>query len=253
METQEYLRINGGKKYSHYSFYKDVTAAAIILLIIICGALYFFQYSKSNDQKIVADFENEINQETKICMDEAIYQISSVTPISDLSAQYKYVGKIKSTVSSNQNPQENLQANANIAGCKVYQFGESIAVNAVGSKEYWIFRKVNDLVYRKYDTGFDVESSDDEEVEVYWNYDKSELKKIYLYAMREDKVKKLSAEEMKDKHITITQSGHYFLYGVDEDGKTIDLTQYVSMEYKDSTHIDSENDSNNVNEPIIGL
>ena len=60
---------------------------------------------------------------------------------------------------------------------------------------------------------------------------------------------------MKDKHITITQSGHYFLYGVDEDGKTIDLTQYVSMEYEDSTHIDRENDSNSVdgNEPIIGL
>jgi hypothetical protein len=127
-----------------------------------------------------------------------------------------------------------------------------IAINADGTEEYWMFQKKNDLVYRTYDTGFDIDCSNGEEVTIYWNYSKSELSKVYLYVVQENKQKEISTEEMLNKNITINQSGHYFLYGIDTDGQTIDLTEYLRMEYKNKTPADGENDSQS-GEPIIGL
>ena len=247
IETQEYLKQNKNSRKKHFLFYKIVAAAVIAAVVSVSGTMFFFHWSKSNDEKMVADFEKEINQDTKICIDEKIYQITSQIPVSDLSSEYKYVGIIQSNVSSNLNPQKNLEANAKIVGSKVYQSDEMIAVQADGTEKYWIFQKEEDLVYRKYNTGFDIDCSDGEEVVVYWNYNTDKLKQIYLYGIQQDQRRELTTEEMENRSITITLSGHYFLYGIDRDGKTIDLTEYLSMEYKDVTHIDSEN------KPIVGL
>ena len=253
-ETQEYLNTNRSRKKIHKSFNKFVAVVAVVSLVIIGGTLNFLNLNlgRNNDERLVVNFENKLNQDTKICMNGEIYQITSLVPIADLPSEYAYVGVIESNVSSNLNPQDNLEANANILGSKVYQAGDMIAINAHGTEEYWIFQKSNDLVYRNYDTGFDIDCGDSEEVTIYWNYNENELKKIYLYVAEKNEQRELSTEEMSNKCLTITQSGHYFLYGIDTDGKTIDLTEYLSMEYKNQTHIDCENDSQQGG-PIIGL
>ena len=167
-ETQTYLKTKKKKKDRYHSFYKVVTAAAIVLLVTVSGAIGFFHWSKGSDEKMIADFEKEIKEDMKIRID----------------------GKT-------------------------------------------------------YDTGFDIDCSDGEEVTVYWDYDKTKLKTIDLYAVEEHQQRELTAEEMETKSITLTQSGHYFLYGMDTDGKIIDLTDYINMEYKGITRIDGE--------PVVGL
>jgi hypothetical protein len=254
-ETQTYLQTKQNRKDIHKLILKKYLAtAAVVSLVVIGGIITFVHLSieNSNNKKFVVDFENELEQDTKICLDGKIYQITSLTPVLKLPAGYEYVGVIESNVSSNLIPKDDLEANADIIGSKVYQAGEMIAINADGTEEYWIFQEKNDLVYRTYDTGFDIDCSNGEEVTIYWNYSKSELNKVYLYVAQENKQKEISTEEMLNKNITINQSGHYFLYGIDTDGQTIDLTEYLRMEYKNTTHIDGENDSQS-EEPMIGL
>lgn len=254
-ETQEYLNTNRNRKKTHIPFHKFVAAAAVVSFVAISGAFIFLNLNlgKNSAERLVENFENELNQDTQVCINGEIYQITSLTPIGKLSSEreYIYVGVIESNVSSNLNPQNNLEANADILGSKVYQAGDMIVINAHGTKAYWTFKKSNDLVYRNYDTGFDINCDDSEEVTIYWNYNENELKKIYLYAAEKNEQKELSIEEMSNKCLTITQNGHYYLYGIDTDGKTIDLTEYLSMEYKNRTHIDGENNSEQG--PIIGF
>ena len=58
MEVQQYVKAGKVKKRTHYSFYKVVAAAAIVMFIAISGTIFFFNFSKSGEKKIVANFEN---------------------------------------------------------------------------------------------------------------------------------------------------------------------------------------------------
>lgn len=65
---------------------------------------------------------------------------------SEYREEFRYLGRILSDVTSAQEscsdgvPKENFQANHPIAGCELYQYGESVVVKINGS--YWLYVKL---------------------------------------------------------------------------------------------------------------
>lgn len=75
-----------------------------------------------------------------IYVNDTLYQITSDQPdLTGKESQLVYLGTISSKVSSSQYPKENFQANDDIVGSEVYQFGEDIVVEIDG--QYWIYCK----------------------------------------------------------------------------------------------------------------
>lgn len=73
-----------------------------------------------------------------ICVNRALYKISGNQP--DLAGnkdKLLYLGEILSAVSSSQKPTEDFQANDDIIGSAVYQYGEDVVVEING--EYWLY------------------------------------------------------------------------------------------------------------------
>ena len=52
-------------------------------------------------------------------------------------SSFKLLGKIENTVSSSEEPKENFQANDDIVGAAVYQYGDNIVVEFEG--KYWLY------------------------------------------------------------------------------------------------------------------
>ena len=87
-----------------------------------------------------------------IYVNDTLYRIASNQPdITGKESQLIYLGTISSKVSSSQHPQENFQANDDIVGSVVYQFGEDIVVEIDG--EYWSYCAVLDVDYSTNDDG----------------------------------------------------------------------------------------------------
>lgn len=87
-----------------------------------------------------------------IYVNNTLYRVASNQP--DLTAkesQLVYLGTISSKVSSSQYPKENFQANDDIVGSVVYQFGEDIVVEIDG--QYWSYCAVLDVDYSTNDDG----------------------------------------------------------------------------------------------------
>ena len=62
--------------------------------------------------------------------------IAPMVYVNEKSA-FKLLGKIESTVSSSEEPKENFQANDDIVGAAVYQYGDNIVVEFEG--KYWLY------------------------------------------------------------------------------------------------------------------
>lgn len=73
-----------------------------------------------------------------IYVNDTLYQIvDSQTNIADEKGSFNLLGKIESKVSPSEEPKENFQANDDIVGAAVYQYGDSIVVEIEG--KYWLY------------------------------------------------------------------------------------------------------------------
>ena len=73
-----------------------------------------------------------------IYVNDTLYQIVDPQPnIADEKGSFNLLGKIESKVSSSEEPKENFQANDDIVGAAVYQYGDSIVIEIEG--KYWLY------------------------------------------------------------------------------------------------------------------
>lgn len=69
-------------------------------------------------------------------------QSTTQTSFDELDDEFIYLGEIANQIDPRQIPHEELQANHNILGSKVYQYGEDIVI-LINSK-YWLYEKMNE-------------------------------------------------------------------------------------------------------------
>ena len=87
-----------------------------------------------------------------VYVNDTLYRgTSSQIDLTGKEVQLVYLGEISSKVSSSQYPHENFQANDDIVGCAVYQFGKDIVVEIDG--QYWSYCAVLDVDYTTNDDG----------------------------------------------------------------------------------------------------
>ena len=73
-----------------------------------------------------------------VYVNDTLYQIVDSQPnFADEKSSFNLLGKIESTVSSSEEPKENFQANDDIVGAAVYQYGDNIVVEIEG--KYWLY------------------------------------------------------------------------------------------------------------------
>ena len=73
-----------------------------------------------------------------VYVNDTLYQIVDSQPnFADEKSSFNLLGKIESKVSSLQEPKENFQANDDIVGAAVYQYGDNIVVEIEG--KYWLY------------------------------------------------------------------------------------------------------------------
>ncbi len=73
-----------------------------------------------------------------VYVNDTLYQIVDPQPnIADEKSAFNLLGKIESKVSSLQEPKENFQANDDIVGAAVYQYGDNIVVEI--EEKYWLY------------------------------------------------------------------------------------------------------------------
>lgn len=73
-----------------------------------------------------------------VYVNDTLYRIVDPQPnLADEKSSFNLLGKIESTVSSSEEPKENFQANDDIVGAAVYQYGDSIVVEIEG--KYWLY------------------------------------------------------------------------------------------------------------------
>lgn len=87
-----------------------------------------------------------------VYVNDTLYRCTSSQPdLTGKEGQLVYLGAISSKVSSSQYPQEDFQANDDIVGSAVYQFGEDIVIEIDG--QYWSYCAVLDVDYTTNDDG----------------------------------------------------------------------------------------------------
>ena len=73
-----------------------------------------------------------------VYVNDTLYQIVDSQPnFADEKSSFNLLGKIENTVSSSEEPKENFQANDDIVGAAVYQYGDNIVVEFEG--KYWLY------------------------------------------------------------------------------------------------------------------
>ena len=73
-----------------------------------------------------------------VYVNDTLYRIVDPQPnFADEKSSFNLLGKIESTVSSSEEPKENFQANDDIVGAAVYQYGDSMVVEIEG--KYWLY------------------------------------------------------------------------------------------------------------------
>ena len=73
-----------------------------------------------------------------VYVNDTLYQIVDPQPnFADEKSSFNLLGKIESTVPSSEEPKENFQANDDIVGAAVYQYGDHIVVEMEG--KYWLY------------------------------------------------------------------------------------------------------------------
>ena len=100
----------------------------------------------SDEAQLGVTGEDLLNALVPICGDivpmvyvnDTLYRIVDPQPnFADEKSSFNLLGKIESTVSSSEEPKENFQANDDIVGAAVYQYGDSIVVEIEG--KYWLY------------------------------------------------------------------------------------------------------------------
>ena len=73
-----------------------------------------------------------------VYVNDTLYRIVDPQPnFADEKSSFNLLGKIESTVNSSEEPKENFQANDDIVGAAVYQYGDRIVVEIEG--KYWLY------------------------------------------------------------------------------------------------------------------
>jgi hypothetical protein len=120
-------------------------AMVACLCLVVCVLAIPRLFEKSNNR-------TSGDLSPMICVNNTLYRMASNQPdITGKESQLVYLGTILSKVSSSQYPQENFQANDDIVGSVVYQFGEDIVVEIDG--DYWSYCAVLDVDYTTNDDG----------------------------------------------------------------------------------------------------
>lgn len=114
-------------------------AMAACVCLLICAFAIPHLFEKPNNS-VSGDLS------PMIYVNDTLYRIASKQPdLTGKEGQLVYLGAISSKVSSSQYPQEDFQANDDIVGSAVYQFGEDIIVEIDG--QYWSYCAVLDVDY----------------------------------------------------------------------------------------------------------
>lgn len=112
-----------------------IGAIAACLCLVICIAVVPYLAESAGNTDAGAGAGDVVPM---VYVNDSLYQIAAQQP--DLTGQeneFVYLGEIQSSVSESQNPTENFQANDDIAGAAVYQYGEDIVVLLDG--QCWLY------------------------------------------------------------------------------------------------------------------
>lgn len=120
-------------------------AIAACLFFVVCAFAISHLFAKP-------DNSTSVDLSPMIYVNDTLYRIAGNQPdITGKESQFVYLGIISSKVSSSQYPKENFQANDDLVGSVVYQFGETIVVEIDG--QYWLYYTVLDVDYTTNDDG----------------------------------------------------------------------------------------------------
>lgn len=120
-------------------------AMAACLCLVVC-AVAIPRLSDRSDYGTAGDLS------PMVYVNDMLYRSTRGQPeITGKEDQLVYLGVISSKVGPSQYPQEDFQANDDIVGCAVYQFGEDIVVEIDG--QYWSYCAVLDVDYTANDDG----------------------------------------------------------------------------------------------------
>ena len=125
---------------------KIVSIGSCFCLMLLLGiGIWHIQNITSNDSA-----SGDLSP--MVYVNDTLYRCTSSQPdLTGKEGQLVYLGAISSKVSSSQYPQEDFQANDDIVGSAVYQFGEDIVVEIDG--QYWSYCVVLDVDYTTNDDG----------------------------------------------------------------------------------------------------
>lgn len=103
--------------------------AACVLIAVITGVNYF----NSTEKELVGELA------PMVYVNSTLYiQDENLECYTEKEEDFLYVGKITSTVSSSSQPHEDFQANDDIIGASIYQYGKKIVV--FYNEKYWVYR-----------------------------------------------------------------------------------------------------------------
>lgn len=126
--------INGKVKRSGWIKWETVAAC---LCLIIC-AFAISHLLNNSDDPVSGDLA------PMVCVNDTLYQILGNQPdLTGKESQFVYLGVISSKVSSSQYPKENFQANDEIVGSAVYQYGKDVVVENNGQYQLYAMLDVD--------------------------------------------------------------------------------------------------------------
>ena len=119
-------------------YFYTCLAVACVILIVFAGSKMLRQ--KNGEEAEIVPTEDLIPM---VYVNSQLYQLKQDQPEWDFTfvENLEYLGIITSCVDSGEIPCEELQANDEIVGAKVYQRGEEIIV--VFGDEYWLYTSVS--------------------------------------------------------------------------------------------------------------
>lgn len=116
---------------THHNSWMKWAAMAACLCLVICVFTIPHLLDNSNGP-ISGDLA------PMVYVNDTLYQITENQPeLADKENEFVYLGKIESKVSAAQKPEENFQANDDIVGAEVYQYGNNIVILIDGT--YWLY------------------------------------------------------------------------------------------------------------------
>lgn len=129
------------KKFQNYFF---LIVISLVIFFLISSYLPNTPKLKSpkktaSHQDNFSDSSNQSDLVSMIYVSSHLYMICNTDDIDTInSSKWTYIGQISSCVNSSLKPQEELQANDEIVGAKVYNSGEKLLVKY--NEKQWIYQ-----------------------------------------------------------------------------------------------------------------